>query len=276
MTRTRLGYEGKVMKRVEEQWGTVIGVEVYDDGRDDTEDVVDACFAWFARVDALFSTWHDDTEIMRIGTGELAVRDASPEVRTVLDLCEQMRLESGGAFDIAFGARPEVGPRPGRAPIDPSGLVKGWAVARAADLLRAAGHAHFSVNAGGDVVVAGNAGGADASPGWRIGIQHPWARERVAAVLVVSDVAVATSGLYERGDHVIDPRNGRPATGLASATVVGPDLAIADAYATAVVALGPDSGLQWLATRIGYEAMGITGDGVVVTTPGFNRYRAST
>ncbi len=142
-------------------------------------------------------------------------------------------------------------------------------------MLRTAGHAHFSVNAGGDVMVAGNADRAEQDPGWRIGIQHPWQRERLAAVLVVSDVAIATSGRYERGDHVIDPRTGRPASGLASVTVVGPDLAIADAYATAVVALGPDAGLPWLATRVGYEAMGITDEGIVVTTPGFARYRAS-
>lgn len=95
-------------------------------------------------------------------------------------------------------------------------------------------------------------------------------------MLVVSDIAVATSGLYERGDHVIDPKSGRPATGLASATVVGPDLALADAYATAVIALGPGAGLQWLATRIGYEAMAITDDRVVLMTPEFDRYRAST
>ena len=75
---------------------------------------------------------------------------------------------------------------------------------------------------------------------------------------------------------MIDPESGRPATGLASATVVGPDLALADAYATAVIALGPGAGLQWFATRVGYEAMAITDDRVVLMTPEFDRYRAST
>jgi len=91
---------------------------------------------------------------------------------------------------------------------------------------------------------------------------------------MVTDAAVATSGRYERGDHVVDPRTGLPASGLASVTVVGPDLAIADAYATAAVALGPE-GMQWLAERPEVEAMAITDERRVVSTPGFDRYRAS-
>jgi thiamine biosynthesis lipoprotein len=257
------------VRRVVEQWGTVISIEV----RDPLPDcAIDTCVSWFGRVDDLFSTWRDDTEIMRIARGELAVADADPEVRTVLDLCEQMRLESGGAFDISYGAHARVAPRPGLAPLDPSGLVKGWAVGRAGRLLRDAGAANFFINAGGDVLTRGQPVDAD---GWRVGIQHPWERDRVATVLMTSDVAIATSGRYERGDHVIDPRTGTPAAGLASVTVVGADLAVADAYATAAVALGPGDGMRWLATRAGYEAMGITDDQEVVTTPGFSRYRVS-
>ena len=113
------------------------------------------------------------------------------------------------------------------------------------------------------------------SEGWRIGIQHPSVRNRVAAVVIAVDAAVATSGVYERGDHVLDPRSGCPATGLESVTVIGPDLAVADAFATAAVALGDRDGMEWLATRAGYEALAITANGIVVTTPGFARYRRS-
>jgi thiamine biosynthesis lipoprotein len=257
------------VRRVEEMWGTVITVDVRDHV---DERAVDDCYTWFARVDDLFSTWRDDTEIMQIGRGELAVAHASPEVRTVLELCEQMRLESNGAFDVSVGARANVPPRPGLAPLDPSGIVKGWAVARAADRLAAAGAQCFFINAGGDVLVRGRPPGTD---GWRVGIQHPWERERVAAVLRVADAAVATSGRYERGDHVLDPRTGRPALGLASVTVVGADLAVADAYATAAVALGPAEGMRWLATCAGYEGMGITDSRASVLTPGFDRHRVS-
>ena len=257
------------MNRVVEQWGTVINIDVRDHV---DERAIDACVAWFARVDDLFSTWRADTEIMRIARGELAVAYADEEVRTVLSLCEQMRLESDGAFDISFGTNAAGPDRPGLAPIDPSGLVKGWAVAQAGAMLEAAGATTFFINAGGDVLTRGCPAG---TPGWRLGIQHPWERDRVAAVLSLTDAAAATSGRYERGDHVIDPRTGTPATGLASVTVVGADLAVADAYATAAVVLGPDDGMRWLTTRIGYEAMGITDDQVVLLTPGFERYRVS-
>ncbi len=284
------------VRRVVEQWGTVISVDVRRSADEPPIDerAIDACFSWFARVDDLFSTWRPGTEIMRIARGELAVEDASPEVRTVLELCEQVRLESDGAFDITFGARAKVEPRPGLAPLDPSGLVKGWAVARGGDLLREAGASNFFINAGGDVLTRGRPNGdeangdeangdeangdeanGDGADGWRLGIQHPWVRDRVAGVLMVTEAAIATSGRYERGDHVLDPRTGLPAIGLASVTVVGPDLAIADAYATAAVVLGPGAGMRWLATRAGYEGMGITGDRAVLLTPGFDRYRVS-
>jgi len=255
-------------RRAEEQWGTVITVDVR--GLDD-ERVVDECFAFFRRVDDLFSTWRPETEIMRIGRGELRRTDASPEVDEVLALCEQMRLESGGAFDITAGGLPNVPDRPGRAPLDPSGLVKGWAVAKAGEMLRAAGAHCFFVSAGGDLVAVGHP--EENPPGWRVGVQHPWEKEHVAAVLTITGAAVATSGRYERGDHIIDPRTGRPAVGLASVTVVGPDLTVADAYATAALVLGPGDGMRWLATRAGYEGMSIADDRTVVTTTGFDRYR---
>jgi FAD:protein FMN transferase len=251
------------VRRAEDIWGTTISIDAPDEIGTRP---VDACFAWFRRVDDLFSTWRDDTEIMRIGRGELTPADASPEVQEVLALAEQMRLESGGAFDITAGARARVEPRPGLAPLDPSGIVKGWAVQRAGNTLAAAGATRFFINAGGDVATRGK---------WRVGVQHPWERDKVAAVLEVVDRAVATSGRYERGDHVLDPHTGLPATGLASVTVVGPELAIADAYATAAVVLGPTAGMRWLATRAGYVGMGITDAREVVLTPGFDQYRVS-
>ena len=261
---------GPGIRRAEEQWGTVITLDVRDDI---DEEVIDGCFDWFRRVDDLFSTWRPDTEIMRIGRGTLLPEDASPEVREVLDLCEQMRLESYGAFDISVGANPDLPARPGRAPLDPSGLVKGWAVAKAGEMLRNAGASSFFVTAGGDLVARGRPQ-HDEAGGWRVGVQHPWERDRVAAVLSISDRAVATSGRYERGEHIIDPRSGRPAEGLASVTVVGPDLAVADAYATATMVLGPVDGMPWLASRVGYEGMAIGDDHVVTTTAGFARYAA--
>ncbi len=261
-------HDARPTRRVEQQWGTAIGVDV----RDPIDpDVIDDVYRWFERVDDLFSTWRDDTEISRLARGEIGVSDASAEVRTVLQLCEQIRLESEGAFDITAGARAKVPPRAGLSPLDPSGFVKGWAVERAAELVEAAGATNFWINAGGDVLVRGR---PDETSAWRVGIQHPWEHDKVAAVVGVTDLAVATSGRYERGDHVLDPRTGFPARGLASVTVVGPDLARADAYATAAIALG-ENGMAWLATRRSVDAMGVTDDRTVIFTPGFGRHRLS-
>ena len=154
-------------------------------------------------------------------------RDADPLVREVLARCERLREETGGYFDARAGGR-----------LDPSGLVKGWAVDRAAALLDAPGAQRFCIDAGGDLVARGGP--------WRVGVRHPRRRRRLAAALSVHDAAVATSGAYERGAHMIDPHTRRPARGALSVTVVGPDSATADAYATAAFAMGA-AGPAWTA-----------------------------
>ena len=206
---------------------------------------LDAAFAWLRWVDATFSTYREDSEIRRIGRGELARRDAHPLVRLVLGRCERLRRETRGYFDARADGT-----------LDPSGLVKGWAAERA---FRLAGP-DACVDAGGDVRVG---------PGrrWRVGIRHPHDAGALAATLELTDGAVATSGAYARGDHVLDPHTGRPPSGVASVTVVGPDLATADAYATAAFAMG-EAGPRWTAGLRGYEAMTIAGDRVL-TTAGF-------
>jgi thiamine biosynthesis lipoprotein len=252
--------------RVEHIWGTAVTLDI----RDCVEPALgDHVFAWFQRVDDLFSTWRPDTEISRLGRRELHLREVSPEVRAVLDLCDRVTQESYGAFDVRVGADPRVLPREGLGPIDPSGLVKGWALQRAAEILRDSGAANFFINAGGDVITAGRPGPGEE---WRVGIQHPWERDKVAIVLAVRDVGVATSGRYERGDHIIDPRTGAPVTGLMSATVVADDLALADGYATAALVLG-DEGPAWLAER-GLAAMTISEDRTVTLTAGMEQHRS--
>jgi thiamine biosynthesis lipoprotein len=217
---------------------------------------LDDAFAWLRWVDATFSTFDPHSEISRWGSGALALRDAHPLVRDVLGRCARLRAETRGAFDIRF--------RPG-APPDPSGLVKGWAIERAGAQLAGAGARDFCLDAGGDVLVRGGP--------WRIGIRHPRRRDRLAGVLELRDGAVATSGAYERGEHIFDPRTGRPPDGVLAVTVVGPDLGTADAYATAAFALGA-AGPAWTAGLAGYDAMTIVPGDRVRSTPGFARHVA--
>src|ERR671932_477878 len=171
-----------------------------------------------------------------------------------------MSLErvTGGFFSVRPAGR-----------LDPSGYVKGWAIDGAGQRLAAAGAESFCVNAGGDVVARGRPA---PDRRWRVGIRHPIELDRLAAVVVVEDLAVATSGEYERGAHILDPHTDRPPRGLLSETVVGPDLATADAYATAAFAMGAD-GPAWTATLAGYQAMCITSDHRVLSTPGFAAHR---
>jgi FAD:protein FMN transferase len=131
-------------------------------------------------------------------------------------------------------------------------------------MLVEAGARNLCVHAGGDVRVRG-----ERAPGrpWRVGIQHPWQRDRVAAVLRTRDLAVATSGSYERGSHVVDPRTGRAPEGVLSVTVLGADLGTADAYATAAFAMGVE-GPAWTARLRDYEALTILSDGRVLSTRG--------
>jgi FAD:protein FMN transferase len=243
-------------RRVEQIMGMPILVDVRDDGVD--EGALDAVFDWFKDVDKTFSTYKPESEVSRLARGELRIGDASPDVQDVLARCEELREETEGYFDAYAGGR-----------LDPSGFVKGWSVDQAAAMLGLAGLADFAVNAGGDIRLVGR---ARPEPSWRVGIQHPLVRNRIAAVVEGDYLAVATSGAYARGDHVLDPHTRRPPAGILSVTITGPDLATADAYATAAFVMGPDRAPAWTATLpSGYEAMTILAPSRVLTTPGFPR-----
>lgn len=237
--------------------GTVVTIDVRDADFDTA--AIDAAVRWLHDVDETFSTYRDDSEISRLGRGEISTDACSPDVRDVLRRCEEMRLRSKGCFDIHYGER-----------LDPSGLVKGWSVERAATMLEAAGARNFFINAGGDVIARGAP-----EPGrrWRLGIRHPEHADRVAAVLAISDIAAATSGLYERGDHIIDPHTRLAPRGVVSVTVAGPSPTDADAYATAAFVMG-EPGAAWVAAIDGYDVLVITADGRVLSSPGMDALRA--
>jgi thiamine biosynthesis lipoprotein len=236
-------------RAVEHVMGIPVGIEV----RDDVDPgALGRAFAHLRWVDATFTTYSDESEIRRVDAGA----DPSPPVRAVLDRCEELRRHTGGAFDVRATGR-----------LDPSAFVKGWALEGAAAILVAAGARNMCLHAGGDVLVRGERAGGEP---WRVGIQHPHRRDRVAAVLAARDLAVATSGAYERGAHIVDPRTGRPPEGVLSVTVAGPDLGTADAYATAAFAMGID-GPAWTATLGDYGALTILADGRVLSTPGLDR-----
>jgi thiamine biosynthesis lipoprotein len=229
----------------------IMGMPIVVETRDDVEpDVLEPVFDWFRWVDTTFSTYKDDSEVSRIARGELAVEDASPEVASILDRCEQLKTETNGYFDAyASGS------------LDPSGLVKGWSVDRAAVIADSLGLEAYAIYAGGDIRVRGG--------DWKIGIQHPTEPQAYVQILEVDDGAVATSGAYLRGGHIVDPHTGTaPDDGILSVTITGPDLATADAYATAAFAMGSRVAHHWVARlRGGYAGMVVLSDGRMLSTP---------
>jgi thiamine biosynthesis lipoprotein len=228
---------------------------------------IDAAFDYLRDIDRRFSTYKPDSEVSRLSRGEITPDECSGDVREVLELCERVRLTSEGYFDIR-AHRWDGG-------LDPSGLVKGWSLENAARILEAAGARNYCINGGGDLVLRG---GPEPEATWRIGIRHPLEATKLATVVAMRDGAVATSGAYERGDHVLDPFTGLAVAGVLSITVVGPSLTLADAYATAAFAMGP-TGLAWIAGLEGYEGCSITADrdgsnGRLNWTEGFDGYFA--
>jgi thiamine biosynthesis lipoprotein len=177
-------------------------------------------------------------------------------VREILRRCDELEARTQGYFS-AYAADS----------LDPSGLVKGWAIEQASRMLVEAGAANHSVNGGGDVQCAGSA-----APGrpWRIGVVDPADRTRILAVVAGTDLAVATSGTAERGGHVFDPHTRRPAHALASVTVSGRHLETADAYATAAFAMG-ENATQWLADLPDYRSFVVRSDGSTWASPGFSQ-----
>lgn len=250
---------GRVHSRTEQVWGTVVSIDVRD--VDATPTAVDAAWASVRaelhRIDAVFSTFRADSVISRLRSGGTHV--VADDVAGVIDRCLEARLATDGRFDpwqVAGG-------------FDPSGLVKGWAADRCAAILQRHGLRSFTVDAAGDLVCRGSIDSIDATRGWPIGIAHPAQPGEVIAVVDVRDGAIATSGTSQRGEHVIDPSTGQPATGARQATVVGPDGALADAIATALVVSG-SAGAAWFSALPGWSAYVVDADTATAWGPAFD------
>jgi FAD:protein FMN transferase len=243
------------MKQLQLIMDMPITVEVIDPdvAEADLEDV----FAYFRSVDATFSTYKEDSEIAKINRGELREEEYSDDMKTILALSEQTRLETQGYFDIRHNGI-----------IDPSGIVKGCAILQAAYLLEEAGFSNFFIDAGGDMQVAGM---KDGQP-WRVGIRNPFNRNEIVKVLSITDMGVATSGTAIRGQHIYDPHHPNIALQeIVSLTVIGPDVYEADRFATAAFAMGR-RGIHFIEQLAGFEGYMIDAAGRATMTTGFQRY----
>lgn len=235
--------------------GMPITVEILDLSA--TEADIARVFAYFRSIDDTFSTYKAESEISKINRGELTEEMYSEPMKTILALSEQTRLETQGYFDIQS-----------KTIIDPSGIVKGWAIFQAAQMLKEAGFVNFYIDAGGDIQVAGTKNG---NP-WRVGIRNPFNRNENVKVLAITDRGVATSGTAIRGQHIYNPHHPeRPVPDIVSLTVIGPDVYEADRFATAAFAMGK-KGIYFIEKLAGFEGYLIDSSARATYTSGFERY----
>lgn len=215
-------------------------------------------FSYLRHIDAIFSTYKKDSEISKISRGTLQKENASEEVQHILFLCEETKKQTNGYFDMERNGK-----------IDPSGIVKGYAIHEAANILRGKGYKNFSVTIAGDTEVVGSS--KEGLKGWKVGIQNPFNTREIIKVITVTDKGVATSGNYLQGKHIYNPKSGKMADEIASITIVGPSAYEADRFATAVFAMGV-KGIQFIETLKDFEGYMITKDKRAFMTSGFEKF----
>jgi thiamine biosynthesis lipoprotein len=234
-----------------------VAVEITDLGAPQAS--LDKAFDYFRFVDNTFSTYKKNSEISRINRAEATPAAYSDDMRSIFELAEQTKRETRGYFDIQTP----------NGQIDPSGIVKGWAINNVAELLRSLGHENFYVEAGGDIQTSGK--NADDEE-WRIGIRNPFDREEIVKVVYPRGKGIATSGTAVRGEHIYDPHTGKAvATNVVSLTVIGPNVYEADRFATAAFAMA-DAGIRFIEALDGFEGYAIDKNGVATMTTGFTDY----
>ena len=243
------------MKQTRLLMGMPITIEVVDTTI--TQEDIEKVFDYFSSIDEKFSTYKATSEISKINRGELSTVEYSEEMKTILALSEQTKIDTDGYFDIQQDGI-----------YDPSGMVKGWAIQNAADVLKAQGFANFYIDAGGDVQIVGYKDGAP----WRIGIRNPFNRSENVKVLGLTNCGIATSGTAIRGQHIYNPHDRNiKLQDVVSITVIGPNIYEADRFATAAFAMGK-RGIHFIEKLAGFEGYMIDAQARATFTSGFERY----
>ncbi|MCX6799639.1 MAG: FAD:protein FMN transferase [Candidatus Falkowbacteria bacterium] len=244
------------MKETRIIMGMPIVLEVVD--KRANQQTLNKVFDYFTYIDEKFSVYKKTSEITAINKGELSEEDYSQDIKTILALSEETKRVTNGYFDI----------RKKNGDLDPSGLVKGWAILQASDLLKASGIKNFYVSVGGDIQVSGkNSRGAP----WKIGIQNPFnPKEEYIKIIYLAAGGIATSGTYVRGQHIYSPKAENLAE-IISLTVIGPNVYEADRFATAAFAMGKN-GIQFIESLDGFEGYMINKNGLATLTKRFNQF----
>lgn len=233
------------MRQIHQTMGTVASVDITSAGQAVFNDV----FAWLDYVSEQFSVFNPSSQVNRYNRGE--IKQLSEEINYIIKKSADYQKATGGYFSAYFDGR-----------FNPTGLVKGWAIKKAGELIESKGFKEYMVNIGGDILAKG-------PKAWRVGVQNPKDRSQLIGVIEAKNLGIATSGTYERGNHIINPVDSAEATELLSVTVTGPDIEKADVLATAICAMGPQKGLKFINSVHDYAALIFDQNLKVYQTPSF-------
>ena len=246
------------MKQTRLLMGMPITVEIVEaNGKEPFEEV----YQYLDYIDHKFSTYKTDSEITQINKKEITPPNYSQDMKLILSLCQETKEKTYGFFDIKKNGH-----------LDPSGLVKGWAINKAAKIILQLGFTDFYIEAGGDIQMSGKNNEGEK---WTVGIRNPFNSSEIVKVLRLTNYGVATSGTYERGQHVYNPH--QPDASLeeiVSLTVIGPNVYEADRFATAAFAMGVD-GIKFIQKLSGFEGYQIDSHGQATITTNFERFVAN-
>ena len=236
--------------------GMPITVICADNHVNDAE--IEAVFSFFRRVDARYSPYIDSSDVGRINRCELIAEHYSQELCTILELAESTKRQTNGYFDVWHDGV-----------FDPSGIVKGWAIQRAAFIL-ADYSSNYYIEAGGDIQVYGH---SESGQPWQIGVRNPFDRTQTIAIVALDHGAIATSGTAIRGQHIYNPHDAAPLYDIVSLSVVGEHIEDADRFATAAFAMGKQ-GIAFIESLAGFEGYMVDKNKTVTMTSGWRKYEA--
>ena len=236
--------------------GMPVVVSIVDDFAKGND--IDEVFSYLRGIDERFSTYNDRSEMTKINLGFIDAFHYSSEMKEILSLSEQTKIETNGFFNIERNFK-----------IDPSGIVKGYAITKAAYKLRKKGYSNFYIEIAGDIEVAGH---NNKNEKWSVGIQNPFNTDEIIKIVKVTNCGIATSGNYRNGLHIYDPKSGIVVDEIKSMSIIGKSAYDADRFATAAFAMG-EKGLEFIEKKAGLEGFMVTSDHRGHMTSGFDKFQ---
>ncbi|HZP55888.1 MAG TPA: FAD:protein FMN transferase [Candidatus Saccharimonadales bacterium] len=223
------------MRQVAQIMGMPISIDIPSCSDDK---IFETIFKWFKQVDERFSPFKKNSELSKYNRGEFSGSELSSDMRDIIESCNRWKEITGGYFSAWYNQE-----------FDPSGYVKGWSIKKAGNLINGLGFKTYCIGAGGDIMAC-----SDGQKEWTIGIQDPGDVKKILKRLSIKNSAVATSGTYERGKHIINPKTCKPADEFMSVSIIGPDIITADVLSTTLFAMG-NKGIEFVSKFADYDAV---------------------